>query len=151
MKPITLSLPYPISANRYWRTYMPKGFKAPVTTVSPEAKAYKSLVGWYCKQAGIKTPLQGRVHVDIQLYPKRPQDYARRMKNNPDGWDDDVQCMDLDNARKVLYDALKGIAFNDDKWIFSDSGQRMEPDGEGRVVVTISEIRKEAVCEDMFA
>jgi crossover junction endodeoxyribonuclease RusA len=29
-QPITLVLPYPLSANRYWRTYMPKGFKAPV-------------------------------------------------------------------------------------------------------------------------
>lgn len=35
---IELTLPYPISANRYWRTYLPRGCAAPVTTVSPEAQ-----------------------------------------------------------------------------------------------------------------
>ncbi len=34
LSPIRLVLPYPLSANRYWRTYMPKGFKAPVTVCS---------------------------------------------------------------------------------------------------------------------
>ncbi len=34
LQPIELVLPYPLSANRYWRTYMPKGFKAPVTVYS---------------------------------------------------------------------------------------------------------------------
>ena len=47
---------------------------------------------------------------------------------------------DIDNARKVLYDALKGIAFEDDARIFRDSAERMEPDGEARVVVTVAPI-----------
>jgi crossover junction endodeoxyribonuclease RusA len=78
--------------------------------------------------------------VDIQLYPKRPQDWAKRAAKDPDNWDDTVQCIDLDNARKILYDALKGIAFTDDGRVFEDTGKRMEPDGEARVVVTITPI-----------
>lgn len=139
---IALTLPYPISANRYWRTYMPKGFKAPVTTVSAEAKAYKADVFKCAIMAGIRKPLAGRVRVSIDLYPKRPQDWRKRSQRNPLAWDDDVQCLDLDNARKVLYDALKGVAIEDDKWIFEDSAKRMEPDGEARVVVRIEAIER---------
>lgn len=139
---IRLSLPYPVSANRYWRSFVPRGHKRAIVTLSDEAKSYKSQVAWMAKAAGIRTPMAGRVHVEIYLYPKRPLDYAKRMKKNPDGWDDDVLCIDLDNARKVLYDALKGIAFDDDKWIFSDGGARMEPDGEARVEVVIRKIER---------
>ena len=39
-KGVTLVLPYPVSANRYWRTYQPKGHRVPVTVVSREAKKY---------------------------------------------------------------------------------------------------------------
>lgn len=56
-------------------------------------------------------------------------------------WDDDVQCIDLDNARKVLDDALIGVAYVDDAWIWRSDGERMEPDAQGaRVVVTIEPI-----------
>ena len=140
---ITLTLPYPVSANRYWRTYMPRGFKAPVTTLSAEAKDYKAQVRVLARLAGITQPLLGRVAVDIKLYPKRPQDWAKRARTNPATWDDDVMCIDLDNARKVLYDSIKGIVIDDDKWIRRDSGERMEPDGEARVVVTITPIAAE--------
>ena len=119
---------------------MPKGFKAPVTVVSAEAKSYKSQVGWIAKSAGIRTPIAGRVAIDLKLYPKRPQDWQKRAQRDPHGWDDTVQCLDLDNARKVLYDALKGVVIDDDKWIRRDSGERMEPDGEARVVVTITQL-----------
>jgi len=143
MSEIRLVLPYPISANRYWRTFMPKGFKAPVTTVSPEAKSYKAQVAHMCKVAGIKQPISGRVEIDIKLFPKRPQDYAKRMQKNPDSWDDDVQCLDLDNANKVLFDAIKGIAIIDDKWIRRLTSERMEPDGEARVILTIRPLKQE--------
>lgn len=139
-----LTLPYPISANRYWRTYMPNGFKEPVTAVSTEAKAYKRDCGWIVKAAGIREPIRGRVSVHLQLYPQLPKDAAKRMRDDPLGWDETVRCIDLDNARKVVYDALKGLAFEDDAMIFRDSGERMEPDGEARVVVTIEAIVREA-------
>ena len=137
---ITLTLPYPLSANRYWRTYMPKGFKAPVTTLSAEAKAYKNEVKLLAKQAGILRPITGRVAVSILLYPHRPQDWQKRIKIDPKAWDDTVQCLDLDNANKVLFDSLKGIAIEDDKWVRRITSERMEPDGEARLVVTITAI-----------
>lgn len=140
MSEVVLVLPYPISANRYWRTYQPKGFKSHVTVPSSEAKSYKQEVGWLAKQAGVRSPMQGRVEIDIKLFPQRPLDWAKRAQKNPGRWDDDVRCIDLDNARKVLYDSLKGIVFDDDRWVFRDSGQRMEPDGEARVVVTVRQI-----------
>ncbi|MBR0568378.1 RusA family crossover junction endodeoxyribonuclease [Azoarcus sp. L1K30] len=136
-KSISLVLPYPISANRYWRTYMPKGFKAPVTVVSTEAKAYKQEVAWLAKAAGVRKPFEGRVDVEIMLFPKRPKDWEKRARRDPMGWDDTVQCIDLDNANKVIFDALKGVAFENDDWVHRITSERMEPDGNGRVEVKI--------------
>ncbi len=137
MSEIKLVLPYPISANRYWRSFVPRGHQRAIVTLSDEAKSYKQQVGWMCKAAGIKAPIAGRVEVDIKLYPKRPQDWAKRAAKNPNGWDDDVQCLDLDNVNKVLFDALKGIAIEDDRWVRRLTSERMEPDGEARVVLVI--------------
>jgi crossover junction endodeoxyribonuclease RusA len=38
----------------------------------------------------------------------------------------------------VLLDALKGVAIEDDRWVRELHSQRMEPDGDARVVVTIT-------------
>jgi crossover junction endodeoxyribonuclease RusA len=140
-----MTLPYPLSANRYWRTYMPKGFKAPVTVVSAEAKAYKAQVCGLARIAGVKAPIAGRVAIDVRLYPNRPQDWAKRAAKDPMAWDDTVQCLDLDNANKVLFDALKGVVIEDDRWVRRITSERMEPDGEARVVVTITAIHPEPV------
>lgn len=152
--PITVTLPYPLSANRYWASRVAKvnGKPMPMVYVTSEAKAYKQDVAWRCKVAGIPRPFVGRVQVHVQLYPNRPADWMRRAKRDPLTWDDTVQCIDLDNARKVLYDALKGIAFEDDKWVRKDSAERMEPDDNGaRVVVTISPLVVEKVQQEIAA
>jgi crossover junction endodeoxyribonuclease RusA len=145
MRSVTMTLPYPLSANRYWRTYMPKGFKAPVTVVSAEAKAYKAQVCGLARIAGVKAPIAGRVAIDVRLYPNRPQDWAKRAAKDPMAWDDTVQCLDLDNANKVLFDALKGVVIEDDRWVRRITSERMEPDGEARVEVTITAIHPEPV------
>ena len=145
MRSVTMTLPYPLSANRYWRTYMPKGFKAPVTVVSAEAKAYKAQVCGLARIAGVKAPIAGRVAIDVRLYPNRPQDWAKRAAKDPMAWDDTVQCLDLDNANKVLFDALKGVVIEDDRWVRRITSGRMEPDGEARVEVTITAIHPEPV------
>lgn len=138
---ITLKLPYPVSANRYWATRVvtPKGGRPmAMTYVTAEAKQYKETVGWLIKANGVRAALPGRVQVDIQMYPHRPLDYKKRMAKDPMYWDDTVQRLDLDNARKVVNDALKELAFADDKCIFKDSGEVMEPDGrEACLIVTI--------------
>lgn len=139
----TITLPYPISANRYWRTRVikPKAGPAIVSTyVSTEAKTYKEQVGWMLRAAGVRSPLVGRIAIAYTLYPHRPLDYKTRMRKHGDAWQDTVQCIDLDNAQKVLLDALKGIAFEDDAWVRRITAERAEPDGEARLVVTITRI-----------
>lgn len=132
---IELTLPYPLSANRYWKAITIPGRTMMVP--SKEAKAYKAEVGYLARHAGITRPIEGRIAVDVLLYPKRPQDWAKRASRDPLAWDDTVQCLDLDNANKVLFDALKRIAFEDDRWIRRIVAERMEPDGEARVIVRI--------------
>lgn len=142
-----LTLPYPISNNVYWRTRSYKGRS--ITYVSPEAVAYKTAVGLISRVAGVRTPIAGRIALSISLYPSRPQDWERRAKKDPHGWDDTIKCIDLDNAQKVLLDALKNVVFEDDKWVRSITAERMTPDGEARVIVGIKKWEARA-CEPLF-
>jgi crossover junction endodeoxyribonuclease RusA len=142
---IVLTLPTPPSANRIWKTRVARegGRYIAQTYLTPEARAYKDEVGWLAKKAGISQPMPGRVWFDLQLYPALPDDFAQRYQRNQEGWDDDVRRLDLDNARKLLYDALQNICYGNDKLIFKDSGEVMEPDRHGpRVVVTIRQIAR---------
>ncbi len=139
---ITLTLPYPLSANRYWR---PVPIGKHITIVpTKEAKAYKTAVGWAARAAGVRAPIEGRVAFHVKLYPSRPLDWQKRQRQHGAAWDDTVRCIDLDNANKVLLDALKGVAIVDDAWVRRIVAERMEPDGgEARVVVTITAIATE--------
>lgn len=145
---IKLTLPYPISANVYWRSYA-RGGRA-IVTVSKEAEQYRSQVNLLCWQAGIREPIQGRVAITVQLFPQRPLDWAKRARLNPKGWDDGVRCIDLDNANKVLLDSLKGVAIEDDRWVREIHARRMEPDGEARVVVRIRALAAQSVQADLL-
>jgi crossover junction endodeoxyribonuclease RusA len=141
---IVLTLPYPISANRYWASRVVKskdtGKWMAMTYVTPEAKAFREQCAWAASRA-IRKPFEGRVEVLLELYPQRPQDWARRAAKDPLRWDDDVRCIDLGNAEKVLSDSLQGIVFTDDKWIWHLDKRRMEPDAAGaRVVLRVSEL-----------
>jgi crossover junction endodeoxyribonuclease RusA len=140
---IVLTLPYPISANRYWATRVIKakatGKYMAMTYVTPEAQAYREQCAWAASRV-IREPFPWRVQVELQLYPNRPQDWERRARKDPQRWDDTVQCIDLGNAEKVLSDALQGIVFLDDKWLWDIHKRRMEPDGEGRVVLRVRPI-----------
>jgi crossover junction endodeoxyribonuclease RusA len=150
---VKLVLPYPISANRYWRSRAivrpgwPKGCPlAPeaftsITYPSKEADRYKRQVKIAAYEQGMRKPFPHRVFVRLELYPHRPLDAAKRMRAAPMNWDDDVMCLNLDNAWKVMIDALNGVAYIDDKWLWKQEGERMEPDAHGeRVVVTIEPI-----------
>ncbi len=141
---IVLTLPYPISANRYWahRVVTPKaGRPMAMTYVTPEAKDYRKAVHKAALAAGIASPLPGRIALDLKLYPHRPLDFKLRMRKLGALWDDSVQCIDLGNAEKVLSDALQGVVIGDDKAFRRITMERMEPDdGEARVVVTITQL-----------
>jgi crossover junction endodeoxyribonuclease RusA len=153
---IVLTLPYPISANRYWASRVIKakatGKYMAMTYVTAEAKDFKEQVGWLCRAAGIRAPLPGRVAIRLQLYPHRPQDWKTRQRKLGAGWDDTVQCIDLTNAEKVLMDALNGIAIEDDSKVFRYAADRMEPDEKGaRVVLHIEPIVVEQPQAELLA
>lgn len=137
---VALVLPYPVSANRYWKAITIPG--RTMMAPSREAIAYRKEVARIANSSGILRPFPWRVAVELDLYPHRPQDWARRTKRDPIGWDDDVRCIDLGNAEKVLSDALQGIVFEDDRWIWDLHKRRKEPDGEGRVVLRIRPLQR---------
>lgn len=141
MSAIVLSLPYPISANRYWATRVIKtgGKSTAVTYVTADAKAYKAEVQRIARLYGVREPVACRTEIAIRLYPQRPQDWERRARANPMTWDDDVRSIDIDNANKVLLDALKGVVIVDDsrRYVRRIISEHMEPDGKARVLVAI--------------
>lgn len=103
---IKLTLPFSPSANRYWRSAPRKGL-----VPSAEAEAYKRLVA---QVAHGTRPLVGDVRVAIEVY--RPR-----------------RIGDLDNSQKVLFDALRGIAFLDDAQVASISAERRDDPARPRV------------------
>jgi crossover junction endodeoxyribonuclease RusA len=152
----TLTLPYPISANRYWATRVIKRkgakFSTAMTYVTPEAEQYKRAVGSIAIAAGLRTPHAGRVALLVRLFPDRPQDWARRSRKDPDTWDDGVRCIDLGNCEKVLSDALNGIAWADDKQLRRIVLERCEPDEKGaRVEVEITALSAAPIAPELFA
>lgn len=140
---IILSLPPPISANAYWASRVVPTKTGPMASVyvTHKAREYKAEVARICAESGIVSPLLGRIAVAIRVFPHRPLDFKTRMRKLGTAWDDTVSCLDLDNANKVLLDSLKGIAFEDDKWVRRLQSERMEPDAYGaRVIVAIEQL-----------
>jgi Holliday junction resolvase len=94
-----LKLPYPISTNRYWRTFRNR------TVRSAEAQRYKEHVANVALATG-ERKIDGDVTVKLFLHPKKTK--AGQASKT---------CIDLDNSLKVVLDALNGIAYHDDKQI----------------------------------
>jgi crossover junction endodeoxyribonuclease RusA len=120
-----LVLPYPVSANRYWRTVVNKRTGRAMTFVSKEAEAYKQEVGLKARVAGCRVPMRGAVELRVKLVPKNGI------------------CMDLDNCLKVTIDALKGIVYGDDAQVYRIVAERHLPDPNG------ARLEIEAVALDM--
>lgn len=109
-----LTLPFPPSANRYWRNYHGRMVR------SAEAEAYIAAVGWHCNAAGVQ-PLTGNVCLIMDFY--RPS-----------------KRMDLDNMFKILGDALQGFAYENDKQIVEIHAMRHDDKDEPRVEVLIQPV-----------
>ena len=121
-----LTLPYPVSANRYWRHY--RGERGEVRVkLSSEAQAYKAEVGWLAKAAGLRAPIPGLLDLRVVLHPVQPKTITVA----------DRRCMDLDNALKVVIDALQDIAYGDDKLIRRIVAERGAPIPNGGLTVEI--------------
>jgi crossover junction endodeoxyribonuclease RusA len=104
-----LMLPYPISTNRYWRTFRGR------TVRSSEALEYKDAVQEIAHEAGL-TMRTGCVRVEMILHPALPKDWMKRERRDP-SWVLGVRRIDLDNAQKVCLDALQGIAYENDRQV----------------------------------
>lgn len=114
---IALTLPYPPTANLYWRHYRGR------TVLSKRAEAYRKSVADRAALAGCR-PFAGDVDVKLDVF--RPREIG-----------------DLDNTQKVLLDALRGFAFVDDKQVVRIYADRHDDAGNPRaeVVVTRTEVR----------
>lgn len=109
-----LALPYPPTANLYWRVIRGRPVK------SKAARDYQTKVALLARAAlgpGVR-PLTGELKVSVNVY--RP----RRLG-------------DLDNTLKVLLDALRGIAYEDDSQIVHIEARRADDAANPRAVVTV--------------
>lgn len=124
---VTLTLPVPPSANRYWRTRVitPRGGKPFVSTyVSEEAEAFKLQVMAVCRERGIRDvvfPAGTPVSLTMTWYRER-------------------KSGDLSNRIKVVEDALNGLVWADDKQVAELHVYRVDGQRPGRVEVTIAAI-----------
>lgn len=136
---ITLRLPYPVSANRYWRKVavrnMPHSAKL---VLSHEAKMYRYNVGWLAKAQGLHGPADGPLSVSVQVLPKTTKNGAAS-----------GQILDLDNAWKVASDALQGVAYDNDRQVKRLLLEYGDPTYDGGLLVRIGEFEKDA--EQKFA
>lgn len=105
---ITLTLPFPPSANEYWKSSRGRG---PVP--SAEAKAYKAAVARLAVTGGL-LPLFGPVTVVLTAY--RPR-----------------RSGDLDNVLKVMNDALNEVAWLDDDQVVNITAARADDAANPRV------------------
>lgn len=128
-----LLLPYPVSANRYWRS-----LSHGRVVVSEEGRAFKAEVRARAVQAGLVDPIVGPVRVGFQLHPKQVKDAAARERKFGPLWHLDLRCIDLGNSEKILSDALNGLAWVDDKQIVEFVKRRGYPVEDGAVSISIA-------------
>lgn len=112
MSYINLTLPYPPTANNYWRMGNNRIHR------TKEATTYINQVQKACSDAHLPEPLKGEIKVTVEVY--RP---AKRG--------------DLDNSLKVLLDSLRGCAYDDDRQIVEIHAHRHDNPADPCVVITI--------------
>jgi Holliday junction resolvase RusA-like endonuclease len=105
-----IELPVPPSSNVYWRCWRGRMVK------SAEARAYAKLV-WVEARRQKAKPVKAPAEVGLTIH-----------------WTRKARRGDLDNRLKVIIDALKGLAWSDDKLIASIHAERSEGSCDGVVV-----------------
>lgn len=115
-KPIVLHLPYPPSVNHLYCTVDGR------RVLSADGRRYKEAVGALAMEAGCK-PFAGKVTTRLDLW--------RRL-----------QHIDLGNT-KVLWDALEGFAYHNDRQIWRQTEEKHEHNHvEDFAVVTVEPYRE---------
>lgn len=112
---VSLILPVPPSANRYWRTVVNRKSLRAMTFVSIEAMEYKATVR---ALAQIDRPTDEEVIVTVK-------------------WFRAIRSGDLDNRIKCLLDALEGVVYENDKQICEMHTYRFDDPKRPRVEVEI--------------
>jgi len=115
---IKLQLPYPPSANHYWRKWNNR------MVISKRGREYRAEVCELLSSAGgsgiRKPPSGGRIALTMDAFPP------------------DRRCRDLDNLQKPLLDALQHAGvYENDSQVDILLSRRRECRAGGRVVVTI--------------
>ena len=102
------------SVNRYYRHLKNGGHY-----ISPEGRIFKTRLGWEARRAGIKSPLDGWVSIEIE-------------------WHCKARCRggDLDNRAKAVMDALEKIAYKNDYYVVELTMRKVmdSPYGEGVLI-----------------
>ena len=119
----TITLPYPPSANRYYRTFKGR------MLISKGGREYKETVGWMARLSGVPKTL-GKVEVELYV---SPPDNRRR---------------DLDNVCKCLLDSIKDALIEDDSQIDRLTLVRLPVCRPGSVLVRIRSARTQEVPGD---
>lgn len=110
-----LVLPYPPTANLYWRVFRGRAVK------SADARRYQALVrALSIQQRGVQAIHSGPVSVVAKLY--RPR-----------------RIGDLDNSLKVALDALKGVAYLDDSQVVRIEAERHDDKANPRLEIEVNE------------
>jgi crossover junction endodeoxyribonuclease RusA len=111
-----LQLPYPPTANLYWRVFRGRPVK------SAKAREYQRKVQLLTRaQLGPVKPLESEVSVIVSVY--RPKKIG-----------------DLDNTLKVLLDSLRGVVYVDDSQIVELVATRRDDKDNPRAVVTVAAV-----------
>ena len=108
---IELTLPYPPSANRYWRNFRGR---------MVQSKAAREYIEQVRLAHSGHDLMEGQVVVTVSLY--RPR-----------------KSGDLDNFFKVALDALQGVVYKDDKQVIEIHAYRHDDKQNPRAVVTVQE------------
>lgn len=122
-----LDLPHPISANKYWRSFSHPRTGRNVVVVSREAKAFKEVVAQKFVEACGAKPQSGPLAVTYRYHPKLYRTNGSRNGTR----------LDLGNVEKVLSDAFKGVAWNDDVQLHRIVLELCERTSDGGVSVLI--------------
>jgi len=92
-----IKTPYPISTNRYYRTFRN------ITILSNDGKIFKETV----KDTNLQyKPISNNISLDITIHPK--------LKKNNTSY---IKIIDLDNSLKCILDSLIGLVYQDDKQV----------------------------------
>lgn len=115
--------------------------------VKPQkSRNYHARVVQFASEAGIEL----MPFVSLEVVVAMPMTVAKKRKTKPDVWKPPGVRPDCDNVKKIVKDALQGIAYKNDKQVIIEycCYEWLEPDTQPCTRVTVREISAKAVMPD---